>query len=88
MTCWKPSERIIPVSMLGRVALRLSQQRALPRRSLDLLLGQDVDLLLAVRVAGEEVPDPVQQPLLLGEDVGLPDVEHGGLELRPGAAGS
>ena len=50
-------------------------------RVLDLLLGQDVDLLLAVRVAGEEVADPVQQPLLLGDHIGLPHVEHGRLEL-------
>jgi len=41
------------------VLLRLGQQRALPGGGLDLLLGQDVDLLLAVRVAGEEVADPV-----------------------------
>ena len=62
------------------VLLRLGQQRAAAGRGLDLLLRQDVDLLLAVRVAGEEVPDPVQQALLLGVHVGLPDVEHGGLQ--------
>ena len=43
------------------VLLRLGQQRALLGRGLDLLLGQDVDLLLAVRVAGEEVTDAVEQ---------------------------
>jgi hypothetical protein len=69
----------------GRVPLHLVQQRALPGRALDLLPGQDVDLLLAVRVAGEEVPDPVQQPLLPGEHAGLPHVEHGRLELGPGS---
>src|ERR1019366_4119728 len=47
------------------VLLSLGAERALPRGGLDLLLRQDVDLLLAVRVAGAEVPDPVQQPLLL-----------------------
>jgi hypothetical protein len=42
------------------VLLRLAQQRALLGGGLDLLLGQDIDLLLAVRVAGEEVTDAVE----------------------------
>ena len=60
----------------------LGDQRAVPGRVADLLLGQLVHGLLAVRVAGEEVADPVQQALLLGEHVGLLDVQHRRLELR------
>src|SRR5215467_11433065 len=64
------------------VPLGLGEQRAAPGRRLDPLLCGDVDLLLAVRVAAEEVPDPVQQALLLRVHVGLPHVEHGRFELR------
>src|SRR5271170_4955691 len=63
------------------VPLRLGQQRALLGGGLDLLLSQDVDLLLAVRIAREEVPDPVEQALLLRVHVGLRDVEDGRFQL-------
>ena len=65
-----------------RVLLRFGQQRARPGRVLDLLLRRLVDRLLVVRVAGEEVPDPVGQALLPGADVGVLDGQHRGLELR------
>ena len=67
-----------------RVLLRLGEQRALLGRGLDLLLGDLVHLLLAVRVAGEEVADPVEQALLLGVHVRLVHVELSRYEAASG----
>ena len=62
------------------VVLRCASERSeLARGVVDLLRGQNVDRLLAVRVAGEEAPDPVDQSLLLSENVGLMDIQHGWL---------
>jgi len=76
------TERIADICDLARLNTELVVM-ALRRGRLDLLLGEDVDLLLAVRITGEEVPDPVEQPLLLRVHVGLAHVQRGGLE--PGA---
>src|SRR3984957_11142487 len=67
-----------------RVLLRLGEQRALLSCGLDLLLGDLVHLLLAVRVAREEVADPVEQALLLGVHVRLVHVELSRLQLGLG----
>jgi hypothetical protein len=66
------------------VLLGVRQERAALRGGLDVPLGRDVERLLAVGVAAEEGIQAGGQALLLGEDIGLPDVQDGGLELRPG----
>jgi hypothetical protein len=68
--CLNPSDRRRLVAVL--------------RGALDLPLGQDVNLLLAVRIVREEVSDPVQQALLLCEHIRSLNIQDGGFKLRPG----